>query len=233
MKLVSKNPVLVAGLAGVLALGVAGCSVSSESTTSVETSTTDEDGNTTTTTETTTTTSGNGEQQTTEETTTEEAAAEEADGKYYENQYYAIRFNLPEGFESSERESDIEGESIDYYAADDDGCFAKFVLVKGVNQIEGVTDEISWAQVWGEAADEALAEKGETDVNLQSGAGTIGSLQTGAVHVESKLEDGTPVYRDVYFIIDDDGDGMRIELTAVDEARLETLRGSLAHLVSE
>lgn len=231
MRLVSKNPVLVAGLAGALILGMAGCSVSSESTTttSAETSTTDEEGNTTTTTETTTTTSGSGE----EEQTTEETTTEEASGDYYENQYYAIRFNLPEGFTSSERESDIEGETIDYFASDDDGCFAKFVLVKGVTQIEGVTDAISWAQVWGNAADEALAQKGETDVNLQAGAGTIGSLETGAVHVESKLEDGTPVLRDVYFIVDDEGDGMRIELTAVDEARLATLRDSMAHLVSE
>ena len=218
MRIVSKNPVIVAGLAGVLAFGVAGCSVSSESssTTTVESTVTDEDGNTTTTTETTTVTSGGN----TEDT----ASTEEGSGKYYANQYYGVAFILPEGFDSSEMQSEVEGEDIDYYASNADGSEAKFVLTKGVGQIEGITDEESWAQAWGDSFGKALEEVGDTDIDVQNTTVTIGELSAAALHVESTSKEGQPVYRDVYFILDEDGDGLRIILTALDEATLQSMR---------
>ena len=220
MRIVSKNPVIVAGLTGVLALGVAGCSFSSESstTTTVESTITDEDGNTTTTTETTTVTSGTGTQDAWEA----EGNGEEP-GHYYENDYYGVAFVLPEGFESSSVQTDVQGEEIDYYASDSDGNDVKFVLTNGVTQLEGITDEDSWAEAWGASFQNALAENGDTDIEVESAAVTIGDLPVAGLHVESTSE-GNPVYRDVYFLLDEDGDGMRIIVTAFDEDALQTMR---------
>ncbi len=225
MRRVSKNPVIVAGLVGVLAFCTAGCSFSSESssTTTVETSVTDEEGNTTTTKETNTVTSGGSTQDT--------EVSEEAAGKVYTNEYYGIEFILPEGFESSELESDVEYEDIDYYASDDDENNAKFILTKQVTELDGITDADSWAETWGAAFQKALKENGDTDIELENTTVTIGDIVAPAVHVESTSDEG-PVYRDIYFLLDEDGDGMRISLTAFDEDTLQTMRDSIVNITA-
>lgn len=226
MRNVSKNPVIIAGLVGVLAFCTAGCSFSSESssTTTVETSVTDEDGNTTTTRQTNTVTSGGGSQ--------DAEASEESSGKAYTNEYYGIEFILPTGFESSELKSDVEYEDIDYYATDEDGNNAKFILSKQVTELEGITDADSWAEVWGDAFEKALADNGDTDIELSSGTVTIGGAVAPALHVESNSKEEGHVYRDIYFLIDEDGDGMRISLTALDEDTLQTLRDSIVAITA-
>lgn len=69
----NKRLIVSTGLAGILALGVCGCSFSSSSKTEVSTSSTDEGGTTTTTTTTTETSTEDGTSTTTETTTTSDS----------------------------------------------------------------------------------------------------------------------------------------------------------------
>lgn len=225
MKFRTNNPVLVMGLAGVLALGVAACSFSSESSTTVETSTT-EDGKTTTTTESTTTTSKTDENGTTTETTTTSTTTGDITFSYL-NQYYGIGFINPEGFQQVEAVEGGEGETIDYVSADSAGDEAAFAVCKGVTSLDGVTDETSWANAYGESLAATLQENGETVTSAELGSVVIGDGKNATIYQIVSEANGATLYRSVIFMLDEDGDGLRVQFLATSQEMLQTLLDSI------
>lgn len=226
---VSKNPIIVAGLVGILSLGIVGCSASSSSTTTVETSVSDENGTTTTTTTQTTTSSENGTTTSENVTTADNSTIKSA---RYENEYYGIGFKLPEGFEAGETTSDNDSEIVCYYATDGKASEAKIVLQKDIAEnMQGVTDDTSWAKAYAEAYQADMERIGEQDIQVSSAVGKIGAKENiPAVHFESKDENGNAIYRDIFFVMDNEGSGLRILLRADSEQTLEALRAGLGSI---
>ena len=227
------HPIVAAGLTAVLALGAVGCSTSS--TTTTEISTTDEDGNTTTETTTTTTDSDGNTTTETESTTTDaegnkmgkEAANAEAptagvtyDG--YTNKYYKIAYALPEGFSTSHQAFNVpEGVQVDYQATNADGSArVLFCLVQGVTKEEGITDINSWVKTYTDAFVSSMKESGYANVNANYGSFDIGGIKYGEAAVVDYDNGGKA---GLCFILDEDGDGMIIEIIAPDAATFEKI----------
>lgn len=218
MKSIYKNPVLIFAVAGMLALGVAGCSSSHESTSTLETTVTDADGNSKTTTTTSTTADG--------KTTTETTESTNGDLSYV-NDFYSVAYRLPVNYSKGTLEPENSNEEVDYYATDGFDNSVAFVLVSGINNIDGVTDADTWAKAYGDQLQKTLEQKGETNIKCTVDDATIGTTPAKFLHIESESGVDT-IYRDFFFVTDSDGDGMRIALTATSETELEALRAGLA-----
>ena len=230
------HPVIAAGLAALLTFGTAACSFESSSTTEV--STTDENG--TTTTETTTTTTDSEGNTTTEtettttdaegnkmgkEATTSDAPTASVSFTGYGNEYYKIGFALPDGFsKSNQAYNEPEGVTVDYQASNADGSArVLFCLIKGVTGEEGITDAKSWCKVYTDELLSTLKKDGYANAKAGYGPFDIGGITYG----ESALIDynnGAKV--GVGYILDEDGDGMIIQIYAPDEATLETIEAN-------
>lgn len=231
------HPLVVAGLTSVLALGTVGCSSSSTSTTEI--TTTDEDGNTTTTT-TTTTTDENGNETTETSTVKTDASgnvienADETpdadDFNGYTNDYYKIGIELPDGFESVQYTDELPDDMIvDFNIEKGTDATASVVLVAGATDQEGVTDSQSWAEAVGEANVSAFEEEG-VQVETEVADFSLKDIPYGYVCMVSGTSDDDAFYRDLYCIVDEDGDGMIIQFDADNEDDLTTLRNSLRAL---
>ena len=218
MKSLTKCPVLVFAFAGMLALSVTACSYSSESSSTLETSVTDGDGNTTTTTKTTTTTDGN--------TKTETTQTSDSDPSYV-NDHFKVAYRTPAGMSKADMQPENDYEEIDYCVANGDDSKVAVILAKGVTDIDGITDAKSWGAAYADAVEESMKKAGETDIKRSVDDATIGTTPAAFVHFESKSGDKT-MYRDYFFMLDSDGDGMRIYLSADSEDGLATLRDGLA-----
>ena len=230
MKKTFMHPIVAAGLTSILAFGAVGCSASSSSTTTTEVTTTDENGNTTT--ETTTTTTDENGNTTTESSTTNSVDPDSWTG--YSNDYYKVGLAIPDGFERVESTEDTdEGMSVDYEIANaDETARATIYLVKGVTEQEGVNDGETWAQAYADAAAEAIEEAGgQMDVNVANF--TIGGIDYGECAIMSGTVNDQPYFTDLYFILDEDGDGMLIQFNAQNEDDIQTLRDHLLALTDD
>ena len=227
------HPIVAAGLTAVLALGAVGCSTSS--TTTTEISTTHEDGNPTTETTTTTTDSDGNATTETETTTTDaegnkmgkeaaNAQAPTAGVSYngYTNDYYKIGYALPDGFSTSHQAFSVpEGVQVDYQATNADGSArVLFCLVQGVTKEEGITDINSWVKTYTDAFVSSMKESGYANVNANYGSFDIGGIKYGEAAVVDYDNGGKA---GLCFILDEDGDGMIIEIIAPDAATFEKI----------
>ena len=230
------HPIIVCGLTSILAFGAVGCSSSSTSTTEV--STTDENGNTTTTT-TTTTTDESGKETTETSTVTTDAdgnVVEDGDDAAsvngYTNDYYKVGLEIPEGFSDVTNPDDQpEGMQLEFEIAnEDDTANASILLVPSVTSEEGITDIDSWASSFGEALVSSLEEQGAENIDTQFSDFSIAGTPYGDVYIVTCTLNDVSTYYDLYFILDDDGDGMLIQLYAQSEDDINTLRDSLRAL---
>lgn len=214
-----RSNLVVASLAGVLALGSLGCSASS--TVETSTSVTDSEGNTTTTT-TSATADENGVSTSTDTTTTDLL-----DRAAYTNEYFGFAYVLPEGFETTDHDAISDYATIELYAENEDGDSVLLAGVPSVADNEGAEDVESWAAAYKTVLTEAMVDNGEEGIEVDVDTATIGEvLPCACVRSTSEL-DGEEVYRDYYFIMTDDGDGLRVDLTANDEFVMDELRDGL------
>lgn len=240
MKLHINQSLVACGLVSVLAFGAMGCT--STSTTTTEITTTDEDGNTTT--ETTTTTTDESGETTTETTTTttdkdgEDSEAATPQGKVqasmpanfvgYTNDYYKVGFGLPSGWTRTHDDTGMPSDwSDEYQCASPDGTTANFALAGGLTTQEGITDVASWAKVYSNGFVASLEEEGGTDVDATIGDFSIQGVDYGKYCLVTAQKNGAPFYADLYYILDDDGDGMLIQFEGSNQADIETLRSSM------
>ena len=212
------HPIVAAGLTAVLALGAVGCSTSS--TTTTEISTTDEDGNTTTETETTTTDAEGNKMG--KEAANAQAPTAGVSYNGYTNDYYKIGYALPDGFSTSHQAFSVpEGVQVDYQATNADGSArVLFCLVQGVTKEEGITDINSWVKTYTDAFVSSMKESGYANVNANYGSFDIGGIKYGEAAVVDYDNGGKA---GLAFILDEDGDGMIIEIIAPDAATFEKI----------
>ena len=212
------HPIVAAGLTAVLALGAVGCSTSS--TTTTEISTTDEDGNTTTETETTTTDAEGNKMG--KEAANAQAPTAGVSYNGYTNDYYKIGYALPDGFSTSHQAFSVpEGVQVDYQATNADGSArVLFCLVQGVTKEEGITDINSWVKTYTDAFVSSMKESGYANVNANYGSFDIGGIKYGEAAVVDYDNGGKA---GLCFILDEDGDGMIIEIIAPDAATFEKI----------
>lgn len=225
MKLNMKNPVVATGFAGLLAMSIAGCSMSSSSTTTVETSTTDGSGVTTTTTQTTTSSSGNGSSTTTETTSLA-----------YTNDYYGVGLELPSGFTISDLSGLEETGAVKtvYTATDDSQDIMIVQVVTGVTSMEGITDEASWANAEAAEAKKNAEAAGVTDMQVNIVPATIGkNLNVTCVQTQFTDTSGTSIYQNFMYKLDSEGDGLVIALTATSPDKLKSMTDCLVELAKK
>lgn len=104
----------------------------------------------------------------------------------------------------------------------------KFVIESNPKRVEGVTDEITWAKAYAESYAANMKEIGETDIEPSDVVeGKIGSLVCHAVHFDGVDKDGKEIHRDLWFVMDEDGDAMNILLRANKEETLQLLRQNM------
>ena len=234
------HPIVVCGLSSILAFGAVGCSSSSTSTTEI--STTDENGNTTTT---TTTTSTDESGKATTETSTVKTDADgnviddadqtedPTDFNGYTNDYYKIGFEIPEGFEdvTASAPDNDENMQLECEVSNADGnATASIFLVPAVTSHEGITDIDSWAEDFTNAFVKSLEDQNVQDINTEIADFSIGGVPYGTVCLVDGTINGTTIYNDFYFVLDEDGDGFFVQLYAESEDDINTLRDSFRAL---
>lgn len=146
----------------------------------------------------------------------------------YESDHFGVSFKVPRGFAVKALEAEYDDEDVDFFCCTDDGASeASFTVCSDILKFADVTDEASWAKAFVAAYTHAMDEAGATKVTKAFGTVTISDdLEGTAVKIQS-TEDGATVYRDFYFLADEEGSGLRILLRSDDEKTMETLRQAI------
>lgn len=206
MKLSSKNRIITTALAGILALGVAGCSFSAETKTTLSTEAGGEE--TTTTTETKADDSGVSTSTSTTSTST---------GERYKNDHFNYIFTIPEGFEKKDVTSDSADEELELMVENSNGSNCAITVIYDITNKQGVTGLEMWANGFADSLKQNLESQGETITKIEPSLTTIGSsTNCGTVYSES-TKDGKTIYRKAYLFLDNEGTGSILRITAYSE----------------
>ena len=100
-------------------------------------------------------------------------------------------------------------------------------VCKGVTSLDGVTDETSWANAYGESLAATLQENGETVTSAELGSVVIGDGKNATIYQIVSEANGATLYRSVIFMLDEDGDGLRVQFLATSQEMLQTLLDSI------
>ena len=220
MRYSTRSLIVTAGLAGVLAIGLVGCSTSSTHT--EETTLTTTDGGETTSTTTTTQAEENGS--TTTETTTSTETASEAP-LHYVNEAFGFEATLPADYVEKEPETSNDGEETMLYAANNEGntVFIKWRDLTVEPTFEGPQP---WADAYATSLKAALETNGDTDISMTTSEGKLAGVPCIILECQSKAADGTEQYRDYFFMVantDDGLQGLYVGAMASDSASLDNL----------
>jgi hypothetical protein len=151
----------------------------------------------------------------------------------YTNDYYEIGFEIPEGFEdvTASAPDNDENMQLECEVSNADGnATASIFLVPAVTSHEGITDIDSWAEDFTNAFVKGLEDQNVQDINTEIADFSIGGVPYGTVCLVDGTINGTTIYNDFYFVLDEDGDGFFVQLYAESEDDINTLRDSFRAL---
>jgi hypothetical protein len=158
--------------------------------------------------------------------------ADKEDESAYTNKAFGVAFELPHGFSVHHLDSEYDDERIDYFCCTEDGdSEATFTICSDVKKFADVTDEKSWASAFSSTYIDGMEKAGETSIQKATGTVKISDKVEGTAVKLTSTKGSVTIHRDFYFLMDDEGDGLRILLRSDDEDALETLQQSLSGTV--
>ena len=187
MKLFSTRPIVVAGLAGVLALGALGCSTSTTTTTSVS------DGETTTET-TTTTTDG-------QSTTAKSSEKDLSQAKNFTLDAIGLVYTLPEGYQfvDGNTEADyaqLDSEVLAFKAANDANDYFMLTVTPDAKDTDVTTDQYAQQKI--EQVKKGVAKDGAEVTDAKAFLAAFGDKRLPAIDVIINKDGKTIMMREIF-----------------------------------
>ncbi|MDO4537534.1 MAG: hypothetical protein Q4B54_05180 [Coriobacteriales bacterium] len=205
MKGFDKSMVVAAGLAAALSLGMVGCANGGNASAG----STEQAGSGTT-----TATSG------------ESVSGEEAKIAYA-NTHFGFAYQTPEGFTQTIKDSGSDSAELVYYSSNEAGAEVYILGYTGLTELEGVTDEASWAKYYTQMQTAQMQAQGETDIVVKSGSATVGDgTKMTAIRLDSKKDDKA-IYREIFMTLDSEGSGMTILFITDNEETLQLMESGI------